>query len=58
METLPGEITTIASDIINPNYYPIIQQGDRFVLWGYNEHPEEMTLTGQEVFVNLAWYME
>lgn len=57
-ETLPDDATAIGRDVSLPDYYPIIQQTERYVLWGFNGHPELMTPLGQEVFVNLVWYMQ
>lgn len=34
------------------NYYPIAQQGTRFLLWGYNGIPTAMTNTGKSLFLN------
>ena len=57
-ESPQDDITAIGSDVSVPGYYPIIQQTNRFVLWGFTGHPELMTDTGKEVFVNLVWYLE
>ena len=38
------------------NYYVLIQQGS-FFLWGMDGSPDTMTTLGQELLVNVAWYL-
>ena len=57
-ETLPVDVTAIGSDDFLPSYYPIIQQTERFILWGFEGHPDLVTDVGKDVFVNLVWYLE
>lgn len=54
----PADVTLIGEEPTSSSYYPIIQQASRYVLWGFDGPPEEMTETGKQVFVNLAWYAE
>ena len=54
----PDDVTLIGREIGSATHYPIVQQTDRYVLWGFDGSPEAMTETGKELFVNLAWYME
>jgi len=37
-------------------HYPLIQQG-RYLLWGFNSPPPEMTDDGRLLFANVAWYL-
>ena len=54
----PDDVTLIGREIDSATHYPIVQQTDRYVLWGFDGSPEAMTGMGKELFVNLAWYME
>jgi len=51
------DITLIGRDADNQNNYSIIQQAQRYVLWGYNNSPQDMTQIGKDLFVNLINYM-
>jgi len=37
------------------NLYPLAQEGNRFLLWGYNNAPSSMTETGQRLFLNALY---
>ncbi len=46
------EIEPIASTTEKPDYYPLIRQSKRYILWGFEGSPSEMTGKGQRTFVN------
>jgi hypothetical protein len=52
------DVTLIGREVDDQTHYPIAQQTDRFVLWGFDGPPAAMTEAGRHLFVNLAWYME
>ena len=54
----PVDVTLIGREVDDQTHYPIAQQTDRFVLWGFDGPPAAMTEAGRHLFVNLAWYME
>jgi hypothetical protein len=33
-------------------YYPLIMQNDRYLLWGWDAEPGEMTTRGKQIFLN------
>ncbi len=48
----------IAREQKNQEHYPVIREnrGERgFILWGYNAGPSQMTESGRELFVNVAY---
>jgi serine/threonine protein kinase len=53
-EAPPAELSLIAQHPENPAYYLIARFQDRFLLWGYESDPEEMTPAGQQLFINLV----
>jgi hypothetical protein len=34
-------------------HYPIIRQDTKYMLWGFNDGPSNMTTTGKNVFINV-----
>lgn len=45
-------VTAIGRQSKDKMYYQIIGQTDKFLLWGFNDGPSEMTKTGQQVLIN------
>ena len=58
LPTPPEGVTLIGREADNSTHYPIVQQTNLYLLWGFDGSPEAMTETGKELFVNLAWYIE
>ena len=56
-QTPPPELSLIARHPEDPAYYLIARYQDRFLLWGYENDPEEMTPAGQQLFINLVELM-
>jgi hypothetical protein len=52
----PGEVT-LAYELSNKSYAPIIEQDRRYVLWGFTASPEKMTPLGKRVFVHTCQYV-
>lgn len=45
----------IASLSSDPNYYPLLGNGEQFWLWGFNNGPGDMSNKGQHIFLNLVY---
>ena len=43
----------LGRDPDDARYYQVIMQVDRFVLWGFDAGPQQMTNAGQKLFVNI-----
>lgn len=53
-----GSLELIAREVTDQEHYPVIRENRRersFILWGYNAGPNQMTESGQELFVNLTY---
>jgi len=50
-------VTPLGREADNDNHYPLIQQDDRYVLWGFTNSPEDMTQTGKDLFVNVVSWL-
>lgn len=50
------DILLIGREEKNATHYPIVQQGSRYVLWGFTAPPDQMTPIGRELFVALCRY--
>jgi serine/threonine protein kinase len=53
-ETLPPELSLIARLPEDPNYHLVARYQERFILWGHENGPDEMTPEGQLLFLNLV----
>ncbi len=54
----PGpDITLIGREAADRNHYNVVQQTDRYLLWGFQGGPGTMTEIGQHLFVNVVRYM-
>jgi hypothetical protein len=52
---LPGpiaNITTIGRQVDNMEHFPIIVQNNRYLLWGFEHGPSDMSGKGKKVFLN------
>ena len=50
-------VTPLGREATDLNHYPLIQQDDRYVLWGFTNSPEDMTQTGKDLFVNVVSWL-
>ncbi|MGA1825034.1 MAG: right-handed parallel beta-helix repeat-containing protein [bacterium] len=41
----------------NATHFPLIAQDGRYLLWGYGGSPDDMTLSGQSLFINIITSM-
>jgi hypothetical protein len=51
------DITLIGREPGNETHYNIVQQTDRFLLWGFQAGPSAMTEDGRHLFINVARYL-
>ncbi|MEM2118938.1 MAG: hypothetical protein QW840_02315 [Candidatus Bathyarchaeia archaeon] len=52
----PG-VNPLGRDVGQANYYLILQEDARYVFWGFSDAPANMTQTGKDLFVNIAFWM-
>jgi serine/threonine protein kinase len=50
----PADLTLIGRHPQDPAYYLVARYQNRFILWGYENDPEDMTPAGQQLFVNIV----
>jgi hypothetical protein len=46
-------VLTIGRQVNEPTQYPIVAEDGRFLLWGFNDGPADMTNRGQRLFINI-----
>ena len=51
---VPETITVIGSEPDHAGYYPLVMQHNRYLLWGFDETPQNMTETGKRLFINVV----
>jgi hypothetical protein len=39
------------------DHYPLMQEGTRYVLWGFTSSPANMTQSGKDIFINLVLWL-
>lgn len=55
---LPGPIagiTTVGRQTNDTEHYPLIQEGNRFFLWGFDDGPADMANKGRRTLLNIIW---
>ncbi|MDI6695138.1 MAG: FHA domain-containing serine/threonine-protein kinase [Anaerolineales bacterium] len=55
---LPGPIAgvvTVGRQSNDADHYPLIIEGSRFFLWGFDDGPSNMSNKGQRAFLNILW---
>lgn len=50
----PAELSLIGRLPQDPLYYLIARYQTRYILWGYQDDPDEMTPAGQQLFINVV----
>lgn len=48
-------ITPLGRETDDPVHYPIIMQGNRYLFWGFNDGPANMSSKGKKVFLNAIY---
>jgi hypothetical protein len=56
LPTPPADAVLLGREEVSPKHYPLVRQGDRFVLWGFTAGPADMTADGRKVFVATCRY--
>jgi hypothetical protein len=52
---IPGDVTVFGYRENDPNYAALLQEEDKFTLWGFADGPGKMTETGQRLFTNTVF---
>jgi hypothetical protein len=53
----PGkDILLLGKETNNATHYPLVQQGTRYVLWGFSGPPDDMTPAGKKLFLHTCRY--
>jgi len=53
----PEDVVLLGKDATLADYYPLIEEKNRYLLLGFNASPDDMTQTGKDLFENLVAYM-
>ena len=54
MPNVYSSIEVMGRDLSSNEYYLLLQQSDRFILWGFNGSANQLTSSGQDLFGNLV----
>jgi hypothetical protein len=52
----PADVVLLGREIEDLRHYAIVQQGTRYVFWGFTAGPDDMTADGRKVFVATCRY--
>jgi hypothetical protein len=52
----PNEVLLIGREERNTTHYPLVHQGPRYVLWGFQAPPDQMTPIGRQLFIAACRY--
>jgi hypothetical protein len=47
----PEDVILMGREERDADHYPLVQQGSRYVLWGFTAAPDQMTRAGKELFI-------
>jgi hypothetical protein len=50
-------VTLLGEDVPSSAHYPLIMEGTRYFLWGWEPSPSFMTQTGKNLFANIISYL-
>jgi len=51
---VPETVTALAGEVDSFGYYPLAQERNRYLFWGFAGSPESMTDVGKLLFINLV----
>jgi hypothetical protein len=57
LETVPSSVMVMGQEVGSNRYYLLLQQSDRFVLWGFNGGANQLSSNGQTLFGNVVSYL-
>jgi hypothetical protein len=52
LPSIPETIVPFGRSEAGSEHYPLVQEGGRYLLWGFVEPPASMTPTGRDLFIN------
>ena len=50
----PSDVTLLGRQDDDTTHYPLVQESNKYLLWGFNGDTSHMTETGESLFVNLV----
>ncbi|MFX0114042.1 MAG: hypothetical protein ACFFB3_05810, partial [Candidatus Hodarchaeota archaeon] len=53
----PSDLVLLGRESDDAEYYPLIQQTERYLLWGFTASPYWMTPAGRELFLNAVHFL-
>jgi hypothetical protein len=51
------DVALLGREVGDQTHYTLLQERGRFLFWGYDGSPAEMTAVGQDLLVNVLWYL-
>jgi len=57
LPSVPTDVEVLGREVGDPEHYPLVLEGRRYVLWGFTGSPDAMTSVGRELFVNLVYFV-
>ncbi|MFX1516792.1 MAG: hypothetical protein ACFFC6_10805 [Promethearchaeota archaeon] len=53
LATPPESVVLLGKEPTDPNHYPLVQQHERYLFWGFSASPTNMTQIGKDLFINI-----
>jgi hypothetical protein len=53
----PDDVALFGREVGDQTHYTLLQERGRFLFWGYDGSPAQMTVTGQDLLINVLWYL-
>ena len=54
LHPVPETVTVLGGEVDSNGYYPLAQEHNRYLFWGFSGSPESMTEVGKLLFINLV----
>jgi len=57
LDVVPANVTRFGQVVGDSDYYLLVLQANRYMLWGFNAGPGQMTTAGKDLLANLVSYL-
>ena len=57
LPTPPENVVLLGREVTDPDHYPLVQEDERYLLWGWTASPDSMTQMGKDLFENVVRWL-
>ena len=57
IQVKPSDVVLFGQQVASSTYYLLLQQANRYILWGFSGSAKDMTETGTDLFANVVSYL-